>query len=488
MADARPAPPPPRAPRATRFNPVVTVASAALLLALSLTILSLGGPADPGQLRYPAESAGRIIDRHQNFFAGYEQVPDWQRRVFSALFGERAAVGREGVAVYREVLEYLEAHPERATPWALLNTRARLLVLLAELGEHEAFEAELARLGESPEELAVAEALAFAYASPGAPQRLSPIAIAGLRLLPLGYTSDQLWLRAAQRELDTRRIRHLERRLEASGAGTRSRTLVFALLSAALITLGLVLAVWRPGRRETRWRAQALEQPWGLDEGFAVLVRAGALGLLIYIGIGAISGSMFKTNMLALWSTLFASLPMLWLIHRRLLAPRGLSYATAFGLQLGGLPGLRRLAIATVVVLAIEQLGALLIAWGSWRLGLEAHWAEGLPERLIWSPWNTTLLGSLNTVAWGPVLEEIGFRGLLYITLRSRLGPLAAAGISAGVFAGAHLYSAAAALTVFWSGMVWAVAFERLRSLLPVMLAHIGANLFAVATVLSFYR
>lgn len=139
---------------------------ACLLLGLFAGILWHRAPApqDPGTLTYPAESAGRMVDRHVGFYAAYGEVPEWQREIFRWLFGDRAQVEREGLAVYREVLDFLARHPDRATAWALLNTRARLLVLLAERGEDELLWTELARLEDgAPEEMALAEALGYAY-------------------------------------------------------------------------------------------------------------------------------------------------------------------------------------------------------------------------------------------------------------------------------------------------------------------------------------
>ena len=86
------------------------------------------------------------------------------------------------------------------------------------------------------------------------------------------------------------------------------------------------------------------------------------------------------------------------------------------------------------------------------------------------------------------MFEEIGFRGLLYVTLRSRLRPLHAAVISSGVFSLLHLYSISGFLSVFWSGLVWAYAFERFRSLMPAMMTHAIGNLFALSLILVFYR
>jgi membrane protease YdiL (CAAX protease family) len=439
-------------------------------------------------LTYPAESAGRMVDRHLAFYANYDQVPAWERRLHAVLFGAPEEVVGDGAAALREVIDYLETHPERAQSWTLLNARARLLVLLSETGDTEALAAELGRLGDSPEEWVLVEGLGFAYQWPGAPTQITPHAVSGLRLLPLGWAYDHAWLRAAERADYGPLAARTEARITATGAEARANTRLFALLNAGIIVagLGLALFVYLRGIR-LGGRAAALDAPWRFEEGFGVLVRAGVLGMLIFLALSAFGGSLLHTHWVTLWSALFASLPMLWLIHRRLLAPRGLGFGEAFGLRLREF-GVLKLIAATLIVLAIEHSGALAIAWSAWQLGLEPHWSEGLPERLIWAPWNATLFGSLNTIAWGPIFEEIGFRGLLYITLRSRLGPAASALISAGIFAGLHPYSLAAFLAVFWSGLVWAVAFERLRSLLPVILAHMGTNAFALAAVLAFYR
>ncbi len=197
--------------------------------------------------------------------------------------------------------------------------------------------------------------------------------------------------------------------------------------------------------------------------------------------------SFFRANPLSQWGTLLASLPMVWMIRRQLLQPLGLGLLSGFGLRLRR-TGLARVLGLSLMVLLIERSGALAISWGVWQAGIEPHWADGLAERWIWGPWDVTVLSSINTVVWAPVFEEIGFRGLLYTTLRSRFSITTAAIVSAGIFAMLHLYSLAGALAVFWSGLVWAIAFERFRTLWPAILAHATGNLLAVASVLLFYR
>src|SRR5207253_10968923 len=97
----------------------------------------------------------------------------------------------------------------------------------------------------------------------------------------------------------------------------------------------------------------------------------------------------------------------------------------------------------------------------------------------------TSLLG---TVLFAPVFEEIVFRGLLYATLRRRLAWPIAATLSAAVFALAHGYGAAGFGSVFLSGLLWAIAYERTGSLLPNTVAHLVNNVAAALGVLLLLR
>ena len=71
------------------------------------------------------------------------------------------------------------------------------------------------------------------------------------------------------------------------------------------------------------------------------------------------------------------------------------------------------------------------------------------------------------------------FRGLLFATLRRRFGPGTAAVLSASIFAVAHGYGVLGFAVVFWSGLLWAWAYERTGSLLPSIASHATDNLIA---------
>jgi len=121
-------------------------------------------------------------------------------------------------------------------------------------------------------------------------------------------------------------------------------------------------------------------------------------------------------------------------------------------------------------------------------LGVETHWADGLPEDLLWDPPWQVVLGTLDTVVWTPFVEELTFRGLLYGTLRTVTGVPLAAMASACIFAIAHGYGPTGFLSVLISGLLWAIAYERTRSLVPGILAHAANNLAVTITYLVLLR
>ena len=147
-----------------------------------------------------------------------------------------------------------------------------------------------------------------------------------------------------------------------------------------------------------------------------------------------------------------------------------------------------RLIVFTVALIAIDQLGCLLIKNGTIWIGLPQFWEEGIEETLMFGSLLPTLVLSMDGIIWAPLFEELFFRGLLYVTLRTRLNPVPAALISGAFFGMAHLYSLAGFLQVFWTGIVLALAYERARSLWPCILAHSFNNLLAFGSTILLYR
>jgi len=456
----------------------------ALLVLLYFLFNPFTRPPSLEQLHYAGESAGRMMDRHMEFYAGYEQVGPLQRYLFSFLFGERADVEADAIQTYREVLQFFRDHPQQATPWSVLNTQARLLVTLGETGRIEALKQMLAGLEDQPEQEMVADAIRYAYLGEGEDL---PGVMYGARMLPLGWAADRLWSRIAQRRGDATVEALVEKRLLENGAHLRLQVLQLALVVALVIATGLSL-LWRQRLFALlpAWPGGALQSPWPAAQGYAVAVRSAVVGLAIVLLLQLWATQFFRPGLLASWATLFASLPMLWWMRRRLLLPHGQGFVGAFGLSLAGAHW-RRLASITLGFLALDWLGMMLISWGAWHLGITGHWAEGVDERLIFGPSSTLWLGLINLVLFTPMLEELGFRGLIYTSMRSRLRPAWAIPLNALLFSSLHLYSLPGFLTVFWSGLILAWVYERYRSLLPGMFIHAAGNLLSFTTVVLFY-
>jgi membrane protease YdiL (CAAX protease family) len=362
-----------------------------------------------------------------------------------------------------------------------------LFVTLAETRRYDELERALVEFNSNPEEVVIAEAIRYAYLNEATDPPLSDI-VTGSSLLPLGWAADHLRLRIAQKMGYQRLEFFINRRMQENGARLRGNVLHLTVIVAVLCSFGVFL-LWRYHllTRVVPWPNGVLIKPWPLHEGVAVTVRAAVLGLLIAIVLQMLESHYFRPGLLASWGTLFASLPMIWLIRQRLLKPRGTGMRAAFGLTLCD-TGWGKLIIISLGFLAIEWLGSVLIGWLGWKLGVGSHWSDGVQERMIFGPAKTVWLASINFVLWAAIFEEIGFRGLLYTTLRGRLNVKLSLVISALLFSALHLYSLAGFLSVFWSGLVLAYVYERYHSLLPAMIIHGASNLLSLGTVLLFYR
>ena len=97
-------------------------------------------------------------------------------------------------------------------------------------------------------------------------------------------------------------------------------------------------------------------------------------------------------------------------------------------------------------------------------------------------------MSAVDTVAWAPLVEEIGFRGVLYVTLRTRLRPPAAIALTALLFAAVHPYSLAGFVIIFVAATVWAWTYEKTGSLLPGIIAHFLGNLAVTVGLMLVYR
>ncbi|MFZ1501525.1 MAG: CPBP family intramembrane glutamic endopeptidase, partial [Nitrospira sp.] len=132
---------------------------------------------------------------------------------------------------------------------------------------------------------------------------------------------------------------------------------------------------------------------------------------------------------------------------------------------------------------------------GEWVLGriaeplnLISHWTEWFDADLVWGAPSTLVVSLIEYVVFAPVFEELAFRGLLFGVFRRRFQWGVAAMLSAALFALAHGYGLIGFLSVFWSGLIWAWAYERTGSLWPGMIGHAINNLLVCLSVMALLR
>jgi membrane protease YdiL (CAAX protease family) len=260
------------------------------------------------------------------------------------------------------------------------------------------------------------------------------------------------------------------------------RVRALTALAAGSLFLAVVVA-WRLRRGRTARVADApLPPPWRGADGLGLFFRAGFAYLLIPAVVVLLVPRVPPVTALM---GLVGGLPMLWW-SRRYLHWRGDTVRDTFGLVPKS--GWLRVLGWGLVLLAISTVGESLIYTGLSAAGVSSHWADGFLEEFLWGSSGAVAAGTLDGVVWAPIFEELIFRGVLYPTLRLRLPAWLAALGSAAIFAIAHGYGVQGFVAVTWSGMVWALGYERTRSLLPGMLAHAGSNLLATASFLVLLR
>ena len=310
-----------------------------------------------------------------------------------------------------------------------------------------------------------------------------------LALPKSGWTRDTLSRRLAS---DQQVELELQEATLRQGRQTQKIQGRIQLANLVLLPLGLVAALlwWRRSSRRTQIGRGIGVAPWSGAEGLAVIVRAVVFGVGLSVLAYKFDAERDQSTIFS-WSNLWLGIPMLVLVWRSLLKPKGLDFFSTFGFRLAkNFDGSRRifeLVTVTFMLLALQQLGfTLLTSLGSWT-GFEPRWSDGLaPAAILGSKWSLGM-HAVDVVVFGPLCLEIAFRGLLYTTLRTRLQPHRAALAGAILFALLHSLSLPSFLAVVWSGYLLGIAYERTRSLLPGIICHMAANASALL-LLATYR
>ena len=265
---------------------------------------------------------------------------------------------------------------------------------------------------------------------------------------------------------------------------------VLLIIEMMMIGLGLIFffrlgVARRNGRitsKDTKWGRGP--SPWTFAEGMAVLARGGALTIFL-IGLVAVmpQGLMFVEH----YGSILLYVPTVVLTAVVLCRPKKQSLFGVLGCS-NPFQRIRSSFPILVSVIALGLLGDWLIMVGGEAIDFSVHWTEWFLPQLIWGSQAELWKTSIEFVLLAPLFEELIFRGLLFTTFRAKFNfPISMLG-SAFLFALAHGYGIVAFLAVFWSGLLWAWAYERTGSVLPGICAHAVNNGLVVYSLVAFFR
>jgi uncharacterized protein len=456
------------------FSPWVT-AVYALLTVLLVAFFYYSWSSPLGNLQDPEASLERLVSREMDLDQSFERLPRWERRLYE-LTGSDPEGFDDAIARFDELDE-----EERSA-----RTDLDLAVLVGEAGLLERAGSLIESLEGNDLAAQYGRWLEAAYLDAPRPEEAVAMAEEIRRELPRDWFTDTLVRRIATRVDDAALEAEAEAAIEARGRSLLMRVRLLTITGIALLAVSAVVG-WRllRARHGARVASAPLPPPWDVADGFGLFFRSAFAYLLIPAVVLVL---LPRTPIGTAIMGLVGGVPMVWWAWRYLQS-RGETVRGTFGLGLDGPPGAgRRLAGWSLALLTISIVGEGLLSLGLSALGITSHWADGFLEEFLWGSPATVAAGTLDGVVWAPIFEEMAFRGLLFPTLRLRLPGWSAALLSAAIFGVAHGYGVQGFAAVTWSGMIWALGYQRTRSLLPGIVAHAASNLLATASFILLLR
>jgi membrane protease YdiL (CAAX protease family) len=250
------------------------------------------------------------------------------------------------------------------------------------------------------------------------------------------------------------------------------------LLVGALVFLGgLVVYVFAPAGEKERAAASHASLPMILASLAVAAVVANVVGLAFLLATGRAGESGAPSPLVIVASIVPLDLSLLGVLYLRIVRPGVLAWRdlglTTERLALRAAQGfgcwLLLLAAVVTINALLQSLG---IAQTQRQLFLGIRSAS-LAELLA-----LTLAGGV----LAPVVEEAFFRGYVFTAYLRAHGRLVAYLVSAGLFSLVHL-NLEGVPAFFVAGLVFALALDRTRSLVPSIVAHGLNNTFAFAVL-----
>ena len=464
-----------------QFSILWTIVSGLIVMScIGLIVWSASSLSPLERVENPDKALERLTSRSLEFEYALTQASPWEQQLNHWLSGGDDVLG-EAIGEYRELVDYSKNS---------LST-LYLAVLEAEAGRQEEVLKQVQdwQNGIPPLPL-FREFLQTGYLEkPSTPADIETLQAYLAEEVPNNWFYSRLAIQLAQKEHDAAFELLTREQLDhrASQLLLRNRMLLLTQIAVCVIGLflmGVFIRRQAAGKNETMKISHAMLPPeWSIHDGFAVLVRGGAISALLLFGLSFMG---LNNRLIALLGIVVLYCPILVLGYY-LLLPNHLSAVHALGLRVSLKDGIRFLE----VVLVLWAAGSL----GSWGIGLIAgagqqsfHWSEWFDQNLVWGSTLEVMVTMFEYGVMAPFFEEVIFRGVLFASLRRRFRWEVAALLSALAFSVVHGYGLVGFLSVLWSGVLWAWAYEKTGSLWPGVVAH-GINNFMVSlSLVALFR
>lgn len=439
------------------------ILAGALGLLILMTVLT--GPV--GILTSPDEVLARVYGSDLDVATAWPKFPHQRLPLTSLAPPAEATELEEAIAHYREL----------AHVWGpRQSAKVTLVVLLAEAGKLDEAQSELKRV---PNDASV-EAVRAAYWNEPLPKKLPEVMNVGPT-----WVADRVWKRLAERKGNAELAQAAAEAPVERGTRILQRLVPVERLFIIVCLIGLGCAIYWGvrGFKVVPVSGAMAVAPWPVGRAFAILVRAGVAGLVICIPL--FIGMILGLSWVIVVADFVLYLPLLWLAHRYLYQPWGLSLVRALGLRVASW---RKMIYSTFALTTVEQIIGMGVMVLATAIGFSFSSLESILEDGVVGGQFDLVVIFIGAVILAPVLEEIMFRGILFPSLRARMGMWPAAILSSFIFGAIHLYSPPATVAITLGGIASCVAYERTRSLWPCILAHAANNALAMASMVILYR
>ena len=428
----------------------------------------------------PEHHLSRVANQVLYLKSGLAHGQDWERELNEAVAGQ-------GGELNQLIEWYSELEVRSSDPLVNLH----LAILKAENGQHDAVQSDISLWQMKGQDLVLfSELIHAAYLTPDEKPDYAHLQARLAEAVPDSWFYYQLAGRLAERSDDEKLGRTIRAVLDQRGSRLVGNSNVIGFLEGGGLVVGgmaFLRLIWlrqKNGPSIMRVGESAFPPPWPGWHGVTVLLRGGGIAAILLF---AISLSGIQPQTLQVLIPFILHVPILVWASRHLLVPYNVTMVRAMGLKVNPNGWMPLLLISSCLFL----LGFV----GNWGLGMVAHNAD---VTIHWTDWFDptlveggvfSMLGALfGYVVLAPVLEEFVFRGVLFATLRRKFSAWPSIIMSAAFFAALHGYGLLGATTIFWSGILWAWAFEKTGSLWPGIIAHALNNLLVCLSVLLLMR